>query len=91
MKVGGSLYLLQNGMDDSPMCGNEFPAKSADMLSTWKLNFAPKHPKVWSMLFWGQSEDPPTFMICGFKKEHMLNKIRNEWIMKACIVKLNIL
>ena len=24
------------------------------------------------MLFWGQSEDPPTFMICGFKKEHML-------------------
>ena len=25
MKVGGSLYLLQNGMDDSPMCGNEFP------------------------------------------------------------------
>ena len=25
------------------------------------------------MLFWGQSEDPPTFMICGFKKEHMLN------------------
>ena len=25
------------------------------------------------MLFWGQSEDPPTFMICGFKKEHMLS------------------
>ena len=25
------------------------------------------------MLFWCQSEDPPTFMICGFKKEHMLN------------------
>ena len=25
MKVGGSVYLLQNGMDDSPMCGNEFP------------------------------------------------------------------
>ena len=20
-------YLLQNGMDDSPMCGNEFPGK----------------------------------------------------------------
>ena len=27
MKVGGSLYLLQNGMDDSPMCGNEFRGK----------------------------------------------------------------
>ena len=27
MKVGGSLYLLQNGMDVSPMCGNEFPGK----------------------------------------------------------------
>ena len=25
MKVGGSLFLLQNGMDDSPICGNEFP------------------------------------------------------------------
>ena len=25
MKVGGSLYLLQNGMDVSPMCGNDFP------------------------------------------------------------------
>ena len=25
MKVGGSLYLLQNDMDDSPMCGNDFP------------------------------------------------------------------
>ena len=24
------------------------------------------------MLFLGQSEDPSTFMICGFKKEHML-------------------
>ena len=23
----------------------------------------------------GQSEDPPNFMICGFKKEHMLNVI----------------
>ena len=41
MKVGGSVYLLQNGMYDSPMCGNEFPEKifsskpkSADMLST---------------------------------------------------------
>ena len=25
MKVGGSSCLLQNGMDDSPICGNEFP------------------------------------------------------------------
>ena len=25
MKVGGSLFLLQNSMDDSPICGNEFP------------------------------------------------------------------
>ena len=24
------------------------------------------------MPFWGQSEDPPTSMICGFKKEDML-------------------
>ena len=23
----GSLYLLQNGMDDSHICGNEFPGK----------------------------------------------------------------
>ena len=30
------------------------------------------HVGLSSMPFWGQSEDPPTFMICGFKKEHML-------------------
>ena len=33
MKVGGLVYLLQNGMDDSPMCGNEFPG-----------NFFPPNP-----------------------------------------------
>ena len=27
------------------------------------------------MLFWGQSEDPPTFVICGFTKEHMLKPV----------------
>ena len=27
MKVGGSVYLLQNGMDDSPMCDNECPLR----------------------------------------------------------------
>ena len=48
MKVGGSACLLQNGMDDSPICGNEFPGnffhpnpETADMLSTLKLNFGP--------------------------------------------------
>ena len=28
------------------------------------------------MPFWGQSEDPPTSMICGFKKEHMLSLVQ---------------
>ena len=28
MKVGGSLYLLQNSMDDSPICGYEFSGHS---------------------------------------------------------------
>ena len=41
MKVGGSVYLLQNGMDDSPMCGNEFPGKNfrpnPNQLTCWAL------------------------------------------------------
>ena len=47
MKVGGLVYLLQNGMDDSPMYGNEFPGK----------NFPPKDTKdigtqlPWSFVF----------------------------------------
>ena len=41
----------------------------------WKilLDLIFPHVGLSSMLFWGQSEDPPTFMICGFKKEHVLN------------------
>ena len=37
------------------------------------------------MPFWGQSEDPPTFMICGFKKEHMLSLVQeiNEQIQQT--------
>ena len=27
------------------------------------------------MPFWSKYTDPPTSMICGFKKEHMLNDI----------------
>ena len=43
----------------------------------WKilLELIFPHVGLSSMLFWAQSEDPPTFMICGFKKEHMLNYI----------------
>ena len=36
------------------------------------------------MPFWSKYTDPPTFMICGFKKEHMLsaylgNTLCNNW------------
>ena len=39
MKVGGSLYLLQNGMDDSPMCGNEFPVKYHHTFGCFEAKF----------------------------------------------------
>ena len=41
-----------------------------------------------SMPFWGQSEDPPTSMICGFKKEHMLSP-KIAIFLKKCSVRVN--
>ena len=48
----------------------------------WKilLDLILPHIGLSSMPVWSQSEDPPTFMICGFKKEHMLN----EYILGIC-------
>ena len=43
----------------------------------WKilLDLIFPHVGLSSMLFLGQSEDPPNCMICGLKKEHMLKVI----------------
>ena len=40
----------------------------------WKilLDLIFPHVGLSSMPFWSKYTDPPTFMICGFKKEHML-------------------
>jgi len=32
------------------------------------------HVGLSSMPFWSKYTDPPTSMICGFKKEHMLSR-----------------
>ena len=41
----------------------------------WKilLDLIFPHVGLSSMPFWSKYTDPPTSMICGFKKEHMLN------------------
>ena len=38
-----------------------------------------------SMPFWSQSEDPPAFMICVFKKEHMLRSLYINGVKSECI------
>ena len=44
-----------------------------------------------SMPFSGQSEDPPTFIICGFKKEHMLNSVQSYCQSNSLCKHLNII
>ena len=46
----------------------------------WKilLDLIFPHVGLSSMPFWSKYTDPPTFMICGFKKEHMLNEYIKE-------------
>ena len=35
------------------------------------------------MPFWSKYTDPPTSMICGFKKEHMLNRLLFQRVRKS--------
>ena len=50
----------------------------------WKilLDLIFPHVGLSSMPFWSKYTDPPTSMICGFKKEHMLRKLLFNFLIK---------
>ena len=58
----------------------------------WKilLDLIFPHVGLSSMPFWSKYTDPPTSMICGFKKEHMLtSKITKQLLLIFLSVKAN--
>ena len=59
----------------------------------WKilLDLIFPHVGLSSMPFWSKYTDPPTSMICGFKKEHMLKMKKKWWCKKQVFMSLKFL